>query len=419
MYLVASLSGRVPYFVLPDSEPNQAPVRARVSIAWAALALSLLLLWQFLTIRYNREGNWTALFCTGQVKPVPPELAAFTYRFPNSNGYDGQMYRYVAHDPLFRLGFERYVDAPQLRYRRILVSALAFVLAGGRQNLIDFAYIAVIDIFAFLGAYWLSRWASLNGFHAAWGASFLLLPATLISMDRMVVDCALTALSVAFAYYTQTRSMAKLYLVLVLACLTRETGALLVAGCCVFELLERRFTRSLVWATACLPSLGWYLFLHSSLPSFGTGHGVPRWLDGKLGLGMLGRILQPVHYPLPATLELVTRSLDVIALAGMACAVVAALVLLRFRPLSPVRITAFVFAAAAISLTSVRYWGNCYGYSRVFSPLLFLSASQGLAGKQSAGRWWVNLVPIAMVDLRIGLQLGPQALGIVRGLLGI
>src|SRR5205807_4474912 len=117
----------------------------------------------------NRHDNWTALFCTGAKAQVPPQLASATYRFANSAGYDGQMYRYVAHDPLARFGFKEYIDAPLLRYSRILIPALAFALAAGRQESIDNSYIAVVAIFVLAGSYWLSRWAAVEKLHPAWG----------------------------------------------------------------------------------------------------------------------------------------------------------------------------------------------------------------------------------------------------------
>jgi len=47
--------------------------------------------WQYLTVRYNYQGNWSALFCTGS-KLGPPPLEEFraTYVFGGSFGYDRQ-----------------------------------------------------------------------------------------------------------------------------------------------------------------------------------------------------------------------------------------------------------------------------------------------------------------------------------------
>ena len=388
-----------------------------MSFVWAVAACVCVLAWQFLTVHYNRQDNWTALFYTGQVRPVPPELQAGTYMFPG-RGYDGQMYRYIAHDPFLRNGWERYIDSPTFRYRRILVPALAFMLAGGRQQWIDAAYVAVTSLFVLLGSFWLSRWAVLHGFHAAWALAFPLVPAALISMDRMTMDGALAALSVGFVYFIATGNTAKLFALLLAACLVRETGTLLVAGCILFDLSQRRFARAAVWATACLPMLVWYGYVYWNLHGDPNIFGMPNFLEGRLGLGIIGAILHPPHYALGAAIESITRSLDVVSLLGMLCALVAGLLLLRTRPLNPISIAAVLFAAMAIMLTSSIYWRDSFGYTRAFSPLLILIALQAAGAKNRMRAWWWMLLPAPLMDLRIGLQLGPQVLGVFRGLLG-
>jgi hypothetical protein len=328
------------------------------------------------------------------------------------------MYRYVAHDPFLQRGFVQYLDDAITRYRRILVPGLAFILAAGQQDLIDWAYIAVVAMFVLLGAYWLSRWASSDGLHPAYGLAFLLVPATMVSMDRMTVDGALSALAMGLAWYWKTKSTAKVYLVLVLACLARETGVLLVAACCLVDLRAKRFKPAAIWASTCLPLVGWYLFLRNKLVISGSGGGVPRWLYRRFGPGIIGRLLHPVSYPFAHPMELLVQSLDVVALSGMVCAIVAAIILLRLRPLDPVSIAAFLYAVLATALVSVHYWNLCYSYARVFSPLLIFTALAATDSKHRMRRWWWTLAPTAMVDLRIGLELGSQTVGILRGLSG-
>jgi hypothetical protein len=48
----------------------------RLSLAWALVAIVLLTAWQILTVRYNRGGNWTALFCSGASAVVPPQAGS-------------------------------------------------------------------------------------------------------------------------------------------------------------------------------------------------------------------------------------------------------------------------------------------------------------------------------------------------------
>ena len=376
-----------------------------------------MLLWQFLTVHYNRSGNWTALFCTGQNQPVPPELASQTYRFPGVAGYDGQMYRFVAHDPFLQGDFARYIDSPVLRYRRILVPGLAFLLAGGSQPWIDASYVAVVAAFTWLGSYWLSRYAAALGFHPAWALMFLLVPATLVSMDRMTVDGALAALTAGSAYFSVRRSTVRLYLVLVLACLTRETGALLVAGCCLSELAARHFARAFLWSTSCLPTLGWYWFLNGHLHVAGAAPGIPRWVFRRFGPGILGRLFHPLPYPFPRSVNLLAQSLDVMALTGIVLAVIAAILLWRVRPPNANLLAAVCFVVLVAAMTSPHFWDHCYNFARVFSPLLLLIIMEAMAWRPRRGWWWLAVVPMGLVDSRIALELASQALGVVRGLL--
>ena len=399
-----------------EEKHSQSPVRS--SLAWAALACTLVLLWQFLTVRYNRGGNWTALFLTGQRYSVPPALAPGTYRFLG-DGYDGQMYRYVAHDPLLLGDFYHYIDAPQARYHRILVPALAYLLAAGRQSWIDGSYVALIGGLVALGAYWLGCWATLRGLRPAWGLAFLMVPATLISMDRMTVDVALAAMTVGFAYYWTAQSWPRVFVVLLAACLARETGLLLVGGCCIFELLSKRLGRSLLWASAALPTLAWYAFLSRKFVA--RHYGVPQYRPGGLGKGLWSVLLHPPRYPLPGAQEVFARSMDVVALAALLCTIVMAVVFLRRRPSGAVAISAALFVALAVALMGQPdYWRDCNEYARVFSPLLILVALQtgtGGIGAAMMSTRWLSLVPVIVVDLRLGIQFSSSIAGVARGLL--
>lgn len=167
---------------------------------WALVAVLLVLAWQTLTVHANYAGNWTGLFCTGRLVRAPDSLAPATWRDASSRGYDGQYYRFIAHDPFLRLGTAAYLDAPLLRSRRILVPLLAWVVAGGRQELVDIAYVLVVAAFIFGGVYWLGGLMVEQRRHAACGLLFLAVPATIVSIDRMTVDVALAALTACFAY---------------------------------------------------------------------------------------------------------------------------------------------------------------------------------------------------------------------------
>jgi len=372
-------------------------------LAAAALAFG----WQFLVVRYTFGGNWTAWFCTGGNVTQPKALdSEHLYRFPQSDGYDGQFYHYIAHDPLFRRGFDRYIDAPRLRYRRILNPVLAFVLSAGQDRWVDDALVALNLLFIFAGAYWLSRYAQSYGHHGAWGTTFLLAPATLVSLDRLTADLALTALCVAFALYvSEKRGSRKLYAVLLLASLARETGLLLTAAYCIALLLERHGKAALIFATSAIPVVGWYAFVQvHTLP-----YDASQWFTPIPFGGLMDRMIHPVTYAFLPVVKWLAEICDECSLAGMALAFA-----LSFRPSSqfprPLALAALLITLSGITLGKP-FWGDAFAFGRVFSPLVVLITLQSFATRS----WW-TVLPLALIDPRIGLQLGYKLFQIARAL---
>lgn len=379
------------------------------SLAAGLVCAALALAWQALTVRYNYGGNWTGLFCTGANQRIPGKLAAERiYVVPNSDGFDGQFYHYLAHDPLLRSGLTRYVDAPRLRGRRILVPALAFLLAGGQQRHIDSAYFAVVLLFVFLGGYWLSRFAVLHGRHFGWGILFLTLPGVLTSIDRMTIDVALAAFWVGFAVYAARSDSRGLYWVLALAALTRETGFVLAATYCLYMLWQKQTVKALWAALALLPSLAWYLYVFLTLPPDTNG-----WVFLRVG-GLLAAVLNPFPYPWSAAYNAFVIAVDYLALAGILLAVFLALRQVMRRSGGILELAVAVQGVLGLVFVVFGFreiWVHIYGYARLLSPVVELLALRSLSRKSPA-----DLLPIPMVLPRFALQWGGQALAIARGL---
>jgi hypothetical protein len=372
-----------------------------VGLACAAIAF----LWQFLTVQSNYRGNWTALFSTGARLQQPPQLAKENiYPFDGSNGYDGEMYHYIAHDPFFRRGFSSYIDAPRMRYRRILVPLAAHALALGRDEWVDRAYSAMILLSIFLGAYWLSVFATGLDYHAAWGTAFLLIPATLISIDRFTVDVALAALCVAFALFTTRGSLGAVYTVLVAAALVRETGLLLIAGFAAWLLWNRKFSRAIIFLTAAFPAWAWYLIVEANTEP------EPFPIVSRIPFeGIAERIANPYHYQFPGWITAISTLLDYAALAGILAAVALAVWTAWRRDFSPVAWSIYAFAFLAIFLNSPGAWTEIYAFARTLSPLVLLLGMLELSKNN-----WVYAAPLALVIPRTAIQLAPQAAGVLR-----
>jgi len=70
-------------------------------LAVGLMAAALAFAWQSLTVHFNYRGNWTALFCTDSLTPVPPTIAHEEIcTFSGSAGYDGQYYHFMARDSI-------------------------------------------------------------------------------------------------------------------------------------------------------------------------------------------------------------------------------------------------------------------------------------------------------------------------------
>jgi hypothetical protein len=378
--------------------------RGRAILIGLACA-ALVFVWQWLTVHANYDGNWTAFYYTGAKLSHPPELAKENiYLFKATEGYDGQMYHYIAHDPFFQRGFSSYLDAPRMRYRRILVPLAAHLLAFGRDQWVDKAYLAVVLLSVFLGGYWLSEFAARFGFDPAFGLAFVLIPATLISIDRLTVDVALLALCAGFALFAARDSLGALYGVLVAAALVRETGLLLIAAYVAWLLWNRKFSRAIIFSTAAFPALAWYLGveIHTEPETFSFASRIPLQ-------GLAERIAHPYDYEFADWISIISTVLDYAALAGIVFAVLLAAWMLWRREFGPIEAGVCAFSLLAIFLNSPGAWTEVYAFGRTLSPLLLLLGMLALSKRN-----WIYALPLALAVPRTAIQLAPQAEGVLR-----
>ena len=377
--------------------------------AWVPALIGTLLglSWQLLTVHYNYGGNLTALFCTGSTVPTPRTLAGeHIYVFPASGGYDGQSYHYVAHDPLCRSDIGRAVPDPMLRYRRILLPGMAYLVALGRQPWIDVSYVACNLGFLFVGSWWLALLLIRLGIHPWFAAFYVLAPASLISLDRLVVDLALTSLCLGFAVYAGSGPKWKLYAVLVAAALCRESGFLLTAAYVLHMLALRRFRLSLLFTTAILPAVAWNAYVVLRIPggpAFDPRYFVPLW-------GLIQSLWHPTVYPFGPVTNATIRAFDGLELAGLALAMALAFRDLRKALDEPVRTACLLWAVFGLTLSEF-VWTDPYATARILSPLLLFLFLGSFAGGEKLGR-----LPLAMVVPRVWLEIAPQVLGVLRGL---
>lgn len=367
-----------------------------ICVSTALVCTLLGFAWQYLVVHTRYQGNWTALFCTGAAFPPPPALAREgLYIFPNSSGYDGQFYHYAAHDPLARGGMQRYMDVPRRRYERILLPAVAFALALGRQPFIDAAFIAANLLFLLLGAWWLGRLLETFGFRPQWAALFVLAPAALISLDRLTVDLAFAALCIGFALYVRRKEDAGVYAMAALACLSREAGFVLAAAASLSWLAQRRFRQAAAFLTALIPGAAWYVYLAFQTPAdpdARTAHLMPL-------AGIVEVLLHPFRYEVgddPA--RAILQWLDRLALLGFVLAALLTVWIVRRTRFGPVEAAMVLWSVLGLCLPAI-VWAEPFAGPRVFTPLLILVIVLGMPLLR-----WRALVPMAMVLPRVALQ---------------
>jgi hypothetical protein len=260
----------------------------------------------------------------------------------------------------------------------------------------------VILFSVFLGAFWLSAYCLLLGIGPGWGAVFLLVPATLISIDRMTIDVGLATLCVGLVYFLRKNQQWGIYAALVAAPLVRETGMIFIAAYTLWLLLHRRPRLALLFSTAALPAIAWYLFVqaHTNPYPYDCCSLVPL-------KGLVERVFHPPAYPFSWPVAWIATTLDYVALAGVFLAIALAVKTALERRTGPTEISIYLFALMAAFLSFPDSWRDVYGFARPITPLLILLAMSGLAQRSLI---WV--LPIALIVPRIALQIAPQLLAI-------
>jgi hypothetical protein len=279
---------------------------------------------------------------------------------------------------------------------------MAHLLAFGRPEWVDVSFLLCNLLFLGLGAYWLAQLMVRAGWHPLFAVLYVVVPASIISLDRMLVDLPLTSLALGFAVYLDPESPWKLYVILAAAALCRDSGFLLWAAYAIHLLWLRRFRQVAIFATAILPAVLWTAWVRSTMPggdAFVVPPIRPLW-------GMLQSALHPRHYPFSAPVVAVIHGLEYLQLAGIVLAIGLALRHPRALGRDAIVNACFLWACLAMVIGFTEY-DDPLARARILAPLFLFQFLR-------AGRW--SRLPLLLVTPRVWLELTPQVLGILRGL---
>lgn len=395
------------------------PTRLPVPLKTATLAAVLVFAWWVMAVHYAHGGQWTALYCNGSRFVFPPwlEQQEPIARDDSPIGYDGQIFHILAHRPWPLHDLLPYLEPQRLRYQRILIPVLAHTLALGQQGWIDFSYFAVILLTLAAGVYATARLAELRGASAWWGLAFLLLPSSLSSIDRMLVDGPLVAAVAGFAFCRETGRWRPAALLAAAAPFIRETGLFLPAAAALAAFAGGGLRPAARWLATAVP-FGLWMAVLSPLK------GGPAMTFAGPFRSVVRLLAQDFAMPVPGGLELLLRATALLALAALLTAAVAAIHQtwrqhnsLALGPRSALWICAALFAVAA-GLTchsDPRHaWDDFYAFGRVFSPIFLAVFLDWL----EAGRPWSAALLMLAASARMALQFASPAFRILRGLAG-
>lgn len=369
------------------------------------ILLHAAVMWFGVTAHYH--GDWTALFCTGALGPHPPSLSSeHIYKFRNATGYDGQFYHYLAHDPQPRGEMARFINHPRVRYGRILVPFAAHLLAWGQTQWVDVAFFATLLAATGAGGYWLAQWFALHGGNVLLGLSFAALPPVLVAANRATIDGWLAAFYAAYLVYASRQGW-RLYVVLLCAALTRETGILLTAGHVVYCLVSRDWRSANVYGTAVLPALLWWRHVARYVPHTSE---LSDWMYGIPLSGLVGQ-LAFWRNGLPPLL----RVFDILCLLFTLLVMIhIGWQLLRRRfDLFTCHLAGWLALSALLASLSSElaraYWESTFSYARSLAPMFLLwSLQQEVEGRRLAAS--ASLLLSLRVLLDIVLDSGPRNL---------
>ena len=331
------------------------------------IAAVVTMAFQYRVVQVRSQGHFTGLFRIGDkfYSRGPTDLFhGRPYVFERSDGFDGQFFFYLAHDPLLLHGVERFLDAPRQRSARVGYPILAYAASLGSARLVP-PVLYLVNMLALLGCVALlgQRWRA-SGLPAYGGLLFVLCASTIVVATTMTCEV-VTAFFLLLGFWGAERTKKGVLLASVLcAVFCKEAGVLWWAALVACAAMKRDKSRLLDLAALLAPYAFWLVYLRWRIPEPDSA-----WLS-QWGLG----------WPLKGAFERLWALLygqpsigarDLVETGLMLCLLSMAFRGLRDLAVSPkadaVRVLCG-FAAIGAICTS----GRCWEWSGNYARLLFL-----------------------------------------------
>ncbi len=228
----------------------------RTILVLLLVGLSYLFIIQVYAVRFNR--NLTGFACFGDYFPAPGIVDESTFVLKNSDGYDGQFYFLMAHDPFMQGPVPGYLDAPGYRYQRILYPWLAALTALGQKELIPFTLLAVNVAAVLLGSLFAILLARGYGVGPWVGLAYGYLCGLQLGVLRDLAEPLALGLMVGGIYFYLGKKPLKAGLFLAGAVLAKEIMILVTGALAFHSLFLERNRKMFTWlCLSVLPLALW------------------------------------------------------------------------------------------------------------------------------------------------------------------
>jgi MFS family permease len=192
------------------------------------------------------------------------------FRTVHPGAYDGQFYWGIAVDPLATGKVHKAFDKPAYRYGHPLYGWLGWLFSAGRPRLVPAALGAVGLASLFIAAAAAAALGVARG-GSGWEGLFIALNPGLVSAAAhdLAEPLAAALLLGAFAAHFRGRLVAA-WICLALLPLAKEPLLLVVLALVVWELVQRRQRRALMFTSAVIPALLWWTYVRVELDAWFT-----------------------------------------------------------------------------------------------------------------------------------------------------
>ncbi len=235
------------------------------------IAFIILLTATLLLMSFKHNWNITGFFRIGDQLPVSPYLNENDLVIHKDQiGYDGQFFLTIALDPAMSdEDSVESLDFPRYRMKRILMPALAHIISFGQASLIPYSFVFLNGLLVFLAIFFLNKRIGEQSEQQLRPLLYLCIPGIWVSFSLSTVEAAACSLVILSYYFYKKEKPILTSVLILLACLTKETTILFLMGYAISAILNKNWRLVSGLAIALIPFCSWHLYISMTFTDVG------------------------------------------------------------------------------------------------------------------------------------------------------